>query len=178
MHGGVELFAYGGEHFPNLVVIPRANLRARFLQGLSPVRDRRPGTAQFLRRHACLLGGLEACLEAVHQGCEVRDGGLGRALGLGLAFSGLAERVLRALARVDGVAEGLAVVTLVDGGMRLLDAARGRGVLLGRVGLGAGRAREVDGRLRLVDFFLRRLRTARRGDEYDSDEQAAHGGKV
>ena len=185
--GCVELFAYCCERFPRLGVILRANLRARFLQALPRIREYRPWGAQFLRRHLRRLGGGAAgassrvsCVEAAAIATSVV------ALGLALAVGRPGAGVLGPLPRVDGVAEGLAVVALIDGGVRLLHARRGGGVFLRRVDLGAGGAGEIDGGLGLVDFFLRRLGTAvassRMGEEpcdpRSSRPKATHGGKV
>ena len=84
----------------------------------------------------------------------------------------LADGVLRPLPRVDGKAEGLAVVVLVDGGARLLHARGGGGVFLGRELLGAGGAGEIDGGLRLIDFFPGRLGAARDEEQQAGDRQS------
>ena len=191
MDGGVEFFAYSREDFPRLVVIPRANLRARFLQAPLRLGGLHPWSAQFFQREACRLGGLEARLELIQPRGDVRDRRIGRALGSRLGVTGLADGVLGALAGVDGVAQGLTVIALVDGGARLLQARRRGGVFLGSVCFGPRRARELDGGLRLVDLFLRRLGAARKDQQQGRDAQrdprpkqrrprpeAGHGGEL
>jgi hypothetical protein len=171
--GRVELFAYFREDFFRLRVILRANLRARFLQALPRIRDQRLWSAQFLRRYSRRLGGLEQSLELCQLRGDRRQRGVGGASRFRLAVAGLAGRVLRALPRVDGVAEGLAVVALIDGGARFLKARRGRGVFLGGVDFRAAGSRQIDGRLGLVDLFLWWLRTAASGEEDERNQRSS-----
>jgi hypothetical protein len=179
MDGSVEFFAYGREHFPRLVVISRANLRARFLQSALHIRHRRPRGAQFLHGRVCRFGGLESRSQLGGTKVDVRNEDVDRLLGLRLGIAGLADRVLCALTGIDGVAESLAIVALVDGRVRLLHAGHGGGVFLGGVFVGAGGAREVDRGLSLIDFFLGGLRAGGRGHQEESDdESAAHRGRV
>lgn len=89
------------------------------------------------------------------------DGRVGRqqrALGLaprgGLAIGGFARRVLRALARVERVAEREAVVARADGFFGSRERGAGRLELLAGVSVGAGSPGGVDRPLRLMHFFV------------------------
>ncbi len=178
MDGGVELFAYGRQDFARFLVISRANLRARFLQALLRLGHCGPWSAQFLRRHPCRLGAFETRPQLVGPRGDVVDQGVGRALGLRLGVGGLANGVLRALACVDRVAQGLTVVALLDGVARLLQASHGRGVFLRRELVGAGGPGEIDGCLRLVDLLPGRLGASRRRDEDEDEEHEPGRGPV
>jgi hypothetical protein len=141
------------------------------LQGLAGFRQRGPRLAQFFRRLATGVRAAQQRLEPVRARRNLavqRLGGFARAR---LLVGGLADGVLRALARVDGVAQGLAVVALLDGGARLRQAGRRRRVVLGGEPVGAGGSGGIDGGLRLVDLLLGRLGAARHRKQQECDEQ-------
>ena len=85
---------------------------------------------------------------------------------------------LGAIAGVDGAREGEAVITLVDGFVRLLQGRGGRSEGVGCVLFGAGGACGVDRLLCAIDFLLGRFRAScdrhEQGDRAEQDGQARH----
>src|SRR5258708_7032197 len=164
---------------------------ASSLPGGRKYSSRRAGWSSY-GRHGChesRCGSLPCCpCCRVVRGCvdPCRPWLIRRLRGLpltGFLVGRLADGVLCPLARVDRVAEGLAVVALVDGGAGFVQTGRRRGVFLGGEPLRAGVFRQVHRALRLVDFLLGRLGAARHVEQQECEEprdppKASHGGKV
>ena len=159
--------------FPNVIAVLAS---CRTVRASASVRARR---GQLFRLRPRGLGLAQDRLELVGARRDLAVERLDRLLRALAPFGGLAAGVLRALAGVDGVAEGLAVVALIDRLVRLLERVDRGGEFVGGEPVGAGASGEIDGGLRLIDLFLRRLGTARHGQEHTDGEQATdHGGKV
>ncbi len=154
------------------------------MQGLPGFRQRGPLFAQFFRRGATGFRRAEQRLKPVRARRDLAVQHLGGLPDPRLLVGGLAGGALGALAGVDGVAQGLAVVALLHGGPCLRQAGRRRRVLVGRESLGAGGFGDVDRSRRLVDLFLGRLGAARCGEQQECNEgrdprpMTSHGGKV
>ena len=112
------------------------------------------GGFQIPGRHAGGVGGLQLLAQLPRGGGHPGERGLRFSLGARLAVGRLAGRLERALVGVDRARQRQPVVALRDGLVRLLHRGRRRGERLGRVLLGAGGARRVDGTLGAIDFFL------------------------
>ncbi len=168
--GDIEVFAYFGEPRHDFLIIPALDRAARFLQGASGGRQRRPRGAQIRRRHAQVRRDFDVGAELADSGGTLGDQRPGGAARAGLGALGLPSGVGGALTGVDGICEGLAVVALVNGVVCVFQRGDGGGVFLGGVGLSAGGARGIDGRLRLIDFLLWRFGT-RGGEEQDDSNQ-------
>ena len=143
---------------------PRQSPCALLAERFRASRERRPWSAQFLRRHARRFGGFAA--RPASWFAPRRDVAvtIASAASARCALPSAAWRTAfcGALPRVDGVVEGLAVVALIDGGVRLLQRRRRRRCIRPprSVSAPAARARSSGG-LGLVDLFLGRLGTAR-----------------
>ncbi len=93
----------------------------------------------------------------------------------GFVVCRLARGFQRPLVRVGDARQGEPVVALLDGFVRLLHRGGRGGERLGRVLLGAGRARGLDGALSTIDFLLRRFGTgSREDDRADRDDNTTH----
>lgn len=168
--GNVEFFAYSGERGRRFHEISLVDQSARFLQGGPRRVQGRPGIAQFVHGNPGLLGRAKQPLEA--RGTR-RGAGVGR-VGRESGVRHEPGRLDGALPRVDGVAQGLAVVALIDGLVRFLQGGHGARELVGGDGLGAGRTRGVNRGLGLIDFLPGRLGTTRGGEQQDAEQQTAH----
>src|SRR5262245_50147528 len=114
------------------------------------------------------LRGAQLRMRVVERGHAVEQGALGFAARGRPSVGGFLGGVLRALASVQRVIEGEAIVALRDGVVGALERFLRRGELFGGVLIGAGGARRVDRALRLLDFLVGRI-CARRADERRSD---------
>ena len=133
--------------------------RARFLQSALRIRVHAAGGLHLPGGDAGRLGRFQLFAQLPRGGQPPAERGLRVGLGPGLAVGCLARRLERPFVGVDGARQRQPVVALRDGFVRLLHRGGRRGERFGRVLVGAGGPRRVDGALGAIDFFLGRFGT-------------------
>jgi hypothetical protein len=129
------------------------------LHGIDTAGDRATGIHDGRPRHAAAgLGRGHALFSALEKDPELGQQSFGLALSDRARLGRLPGGILRSIAAVDGLAQGGAVVALLDGCVRLLQRRDGGSEFFGSVPLGSRSARRINGTLRLIHFAVRRSR--------------------